>query len=157
EIGEIVQMPDWARTFKRLVDVAQATSSREKGIRAAHDLFYKGDIARQLVDWVRSNPVKDPSGKEHRALLDHADLASYVALVEEPASASYRGYQVYKCGPWTQGPVFLQQLKILEGYDLAKMGHNSADYIHTVIETAKLAFADRDAYYGDPRFVQVPF
>ena len=104
EIGEIVQMPDWARTFKRLVDAAQAAGSREKGIRAAHNLFYKGDIARQLVDWVRGNAVKDSSGKEHHALLDHADLASYVALVEEPVSASYRGYQVYKCGPWTQGP-----------------------------------------------------
>ena len=156
EIGELIQMPDWAHTFKRLVQASGLGGSREQAIQAAWDLFYKGDIARQIVDFAKSTRVKDSTGQEHHALLEYGDLASYATLIEQPVTATYRGYQVYKCGPWTQGPVFLQHLKILEGYDLARMGHNSADYIHTVIESAKLAFADRDAYYGDPRFVDVP-
>ena len=81
---------------------------------------------------------------------------NYSARVEEPVSTTYRGYEVYKCGPWTQGPVFLQQLNLLEGYDLGALGHNSPAYIHLVAEAAKLAFADRERYYGDPDFVSVP-
>lgn len=157
EIGEPVQMPDWAKTFQRLVQAAEGARSRQEGIRAARNFFYKGDIARHIVDFTKSTLVKDSSGREHHALLEYEDLAGYESPIEEPVTAHYRGYQVYKCGPWTQGPVFLQHLKILEGYDLARLGHNSADYIHTVIEAAKLAFADRAAYYGDPRFVDVPF
>jgi gamma-glutamyltranspeptidase/glutathione hydrolase len=76
--------------------------------------------------------------------------------VEEPTGFNYRGLDVYKCGPWSQGPVFLQQLALLEGYDLAALGHNSTEYVHTVIECAKLAFADREYYYGDPEFASVP-
>jgi len=155
EIGELVRMPNWARTFQRLVDAA-AAGSREAGIQRARDLFYKGDIARHLVDFVSHMQVKDPSGKAHHALLSYEDLANYVTPVEEPVTVNYRGYDVYKCAPWTQGPVFLQQLELLKGFDLGKLGHNSADYIHTVVEAAKLAFADRDAYYGDPKFVNVP-
>src|SRR5205823_2457167 len=76
--------------------------------------------------------------------------------VEEPTRATYRGIEVLKCGPWTQGPVFLQQLKLLEGYDLGRLGHNTADYLHLYLEAAKLAFADRERYYGDPAFADVP-
>ena len=83
-------------------------------------------------------------------------MAAFHARIEEPVQCNYRGYDVYKCGPWSQGPVFLQQLALLEGFDLGALGHNSADYVHTVTEAAKLAFADREQYYGDPDFVDVP-
>ncbi len=89
-------------------------------------------------------------------LLDLADLAGFETHVEEPVTVNYRGYDVYKCGPWSQGPVFLQQLRLLEGFHLRALGHNSSDYIHLVTEASKLAFADREAYYGDPRFIDVP-
>jgi gamma-glutamyltranspeptidase len=84
------------------------------------------------------------------------DFADFRTKVEDPVTANYRGLDVYKCGPWNQGPVFLQQLMLLEGFDLGKMGHNSTEYVHTVIEAAKLAYADREQYYGDPAFVDVP-
>jgi gamma-glutamyltranspeptidase/glutathione hydrolase len=100
--------------------------------------------------------IRDASGDRHRGLLTRADFAAWRPRLEPPASVTYRGLSVYKCGPWTQGPVFLQQLKLLEGFDLVKMGHNSASYVHTLIECAKLAFADRERYYGDPEFVKVP-
>ena len=88
--------------------------------------------------------------------LRKADLAAHVTRIEDPVTVNYRGYTVCKCGPWTQGPVFLEQLNLLEGYDLAALGHNSPAYIHLVTEAAKLAFADRERYYGDPDFVSVP-
>jgi gamma-glutamyltranspeptidase/glutathione hydrolase len=90
-------------------------------------------------------------------MLSAADIAEWHASLDEPVCCNYRGLDVYKCSSWTQGPVFLQQLALLEGYDLAAMGHNSADYLHTLIECAKLAFADREAYYGDPAIDDVPF
>src|SRR5208282_4522909 len=89
-------------------------------------------------------------------LLAEQDLARFTTRVEGPQSVDYRGVTVFKCGPWSQGPVFLQQLRMVEGFDLRAMGHNSVDYIHTVIEAAKLAFADREAYYADPEFTRVP-
>ena len=119
---------------------------RGSGLAAARDAFYKGEIAQIIEDHT----------KAHGGLLTAQDLAEFQIKIEEPVSYNYRGYEVYKCGPWSQGPVFLQQLAILEGYDLKSLGHNSADYIHTVAETMKLAFADREQYYGDPQFVDVP-
>src|SRR5262249_23274505 len=110
------------------------------------DRFYRGDIAVDIV------AHSDANG----GVLQASDLAAFRTFVEAPVSAEYRGITVCKCGPWSQGPVFLQQLKILEGFDLAAMDHNSTDYIHTVIESAKLAFADREAWYADPEFVDVP-
>ena len=103
-----------------------------------------------------STSIVDATGRSHVGLLDAADLAAYTTRVEEPVTVRYHGLDVHKCGPWTQGPVFLQQLRLLEGFDLPKLGHNSADYIHTLIEAAKLAFADRERWYGDPAFVDVP-
>ena len=90
------------------------------------------------------------------SFLRKSDLAAHVTTVEDPVSVEYRGYRVYKCGPWTQGPVLCQSLRLLEGFDLKQMGHLSADYIHTVTEALKLSFADRDEYYGDPLFADVP-
>ena len=156
--GYILRNPDLAVTFRRLIDAERKGSraGRKAGLEAARDEFYKGEIARRIADFAAENEVLDSSGKKHRGLIRYEDLADYHARLEEPVSVDYRGYRVYKCGPWCQGPVFLQQLTILEGYNLASLGHNSPNYIHTVIEAAKLAFADRDAYYGDPQFVRVP-
>ena len=93
---------------------------------------------------------------EQGGFLRREDLAAHQTLIEDPVSVSYRGYSVYKCGTWTQGPYLCQALRLLEGFDLKKMGHLSADYVHVVIESIKLAMADRDEYYGDPNFVDVP-
>lgn len=158
EVGEVLRNPDWANTLKTMcrAEAAASTKGRAAGIQAARDVFYKGEIAKQIVDFIATNPVEDASGTKHTGLLALEDLAEWHATVEEPASLRYRGLDVHKCPPWTQGPVFLQHLAILEGYDLKALGHNSAEYLHLLIESAKLAFADREAYYGDPLFDAVP-
>ncbi|MEE8390729.1 MAG: gamma-glutamyltransferase family protein [Anaerolineae bacterium] len=159
EVGEILRNPDWANALE-LMCRAEETAQRQgrvAGIKAARDVFYKGEIAERIVDFIANNPVEDASGMAHTGLLSYEDMAEWHATAEEPVTLNYRGLDVYKCSSWTQGPVFLQQLAILEGFDLQALGHNSADYLHTWIECAKLAFADREAYYGDPLFDDVPF
>jgi gamma-glutamyltranspeptidase/glutathione hydrolase len=146
--GETIKLPTLARTLRRMVEAEQGAKSRgrEAAIAAARDRFYKGDIAREMVGFLQ----------EHGAPFDLADFAEFFARVEEPASTTYRGYTVYKHGFGSQGPVLLQALNILEQFDLRAMGYASADYLHTVVEALKLAYADRDTYYADPAFVQVP-
>src|SRR5207248_5938664 len=100
--------------------------------------------------------VLDATGAPHCGFLTGDDLASWHATVEVPVSLDYRGHTVFKTGPWGQGPVFLQQLALLEGFDLPELEPSGADFVHTVVECAKLAFADREAWYGDPAFVDVP-
>ena len=134
-------------TFRKLVEAEEkAKGSREQKLQAVADRFYRGDIADALEQWYI----------EKGSFLRKRDLAAHKTRVEDPVMATYRGYSVYKCGPWTQGPYVLETLRILEGYNLAKMGFGSADYIHLVTEAMKLALADRDEYYGDPEFVKVP-
>ena len=159
EVGDIFRNPDYADVLKLMCDAEEAArhKGRIAGIEAARDTFYKGEIAERIVDFITSNPVEDASGSAHTGLLSCEDMGEWHATVEEPVTFNYRGLDVHKCSSWTQGPVFLQQLAILEGFDLASMGHNSADYLHTWIECAKLAFADREAYYGDPVLDDVPF
>jgi gamma-glutamyltranspeptidase/glutathione hydrolase len=158
DVGEVLRNPDWADVLKTMCQAEAAARHRGRvaGIKAARDAFYKGEIAERIVDFIAKNPVEDASGSAHAGLLSPEDLAEWHATVEEPASLRYRGLDVHKCPPWTQGPVFLQHLAILEGYDLRSLGHNSAEYLHLLIESAKLAFADREAYYGDPLFDAVP-
>ena len=146
--GETIKLPTLARTLKRMVDAERAAKGRGRaaGIVAARDRFYKGDIAKEMVAFLQ----------KHGAPFDASDFADYYARIEEPAKTTYRGYTVYKHGFGSQGPVLLQALNILENFDLQKMGHASADYLHTVTEAMKLAYADRDTYYADPAFVQVP-
>ena len=146
--GETIKLPALARTLRRMVEAERASKSkgRAAGIVAARDLFYKGEIARQMVAFLQKNG----------APFDIADFADFYARIEEPAKATYRGYTVYKHGFGSQGPVLLESLNILENFDLRKMGYGSADYLHTVIEAMKLAYADRDTYYADPTFVKVP-
>jgi len=158
DVGEVFAQPHWAGALGLLVEAERkgARRGRTAGLRAARDVFYRGDIAREIVRFGRNTEVADASGKAHAALLTEEDFAGYSARVEAPIAVDYRGLTVHKCSTWCQGGVFLQQLNLLEGFDLAAIGHNTAEYIHTVIECAKLAFADRNAYYGDPEFVAVP-
>ena len=148
--------PDLAVCFDDLARAGRAAGgSREAGIRAARDRFHRGPAAERIEAFLRT-PVRDASGRAHAGLLAAADLAAYAGSVEAPLHFDYRGARVWKCGPWSQGPVFLQQLALLAGFDLAAMGSGSADALHTWLESAKLAFADREACYGDPRFAEVP-
>ena len=159
EIGDVVRNPHWANALRLMCQAEEAArhKSRVAGIEAARDVFYKGEIAERIIRFISDNPVEDASGSAHIGLLTYEDMAEWHASIEEPLSLNYRGLDVHKCSSWTQGPVFLQQLAILEGFDLQAMSHNSAEYLHTWIECAKLAFADREAYYGDPAFDDVPF
>ena len=155
--GVLIRNPDWANVLKRMSAAEKnAATGRVAGIEAARDVFYKGAVAEKILDFITRFPVQDATGQTHTGLLSYNDMADWHATLEEPVSSDFRGLQVYKCSAWTQGPVFLQQLRLLDGYDLAKMGHNSTEYLHTLIECAKLAFADREAYYGDPLFDNVP-
>ena len=139
--------PKLARTFRKLVEAEKnTTGTRQEKLKAARDRFYKGDIADALEAFY----IKEGG------FLRKEDLASHVTRLEDPVKVQYRGYTVYKCGPWTQGPYLCQTLRLLEGFDLRKMGHLSADYVHVLSEALKLGFADRDEYYGDPLFVDVP-
>ena len=149
-VGEMFRQPNLAATLRALAAAEQAAlargASREQAIEAGRDAFYKGPIARDMTAAVR----------EAGGVMTDDDLAGYHGKIEEPASAPYRGYTVYKAGFWNQGPALLQTLRILEGFDLAAMGAGSADALHTTVEAIKLAYADRDRYYGDPDFVRVP-
>ncbi|MDP6604814.1 MAG: gamma-glutamyltransferase, partial [Dehalococcoidia bacterium] len=146
--GETIKLPTLANTLTKMVvaERENAHRGREAGIVAARDRFYRGDIAREMVDFLQANG----------SLFEYDDFAEFYAKIEEPTQVDYRGYTVYKQDFGSQGPVLLQTLNILERFDLQSMGHNSADYIHTMIEAMKLAYADRDTYYADPEFVAVP-
>jgi gamma-glutamyltranspeptidase/glutathione hydrolase len=138
---------DLAVTFRKLVASEKAAKgTREQKLQAVSDRFYRGDIADALEAWYI----------EKGGFLRKSDLAAHKTPVVDPLTSTYRGYTVYKTGPLSQGPYLLQTLRLLEGFDLKKMGFNSADYIHTVTESEKLALADRDEYYGDPNFAKVP-
>ncbi|TMM39807.1 MAG: gamma-glutamyltransferase family protein [Actinobacteria bacterium] len=149
--------PTMAGTFERILREAQAASAdREAQIEAAHRAFYQGFVAESIDRFLSTTEVLDATGHRHRGLLSAADLAAWRPEVEEPCALAYGDYTVCKPGPWSQGPVFLQQLAILDGVDLPAAGLGSTGYVHTLAEAAKLAFADREAWYGDPRYTQVP-
>ena len=161
EVGRVFRNPEWANTLESLVG-AESDALRNPGVdrhgalTAVRDHFYKGPIAQRIVEFQGKTSCLDAEGHTNTGLLTVEDFAEYTCRIGEPVTVNYRGYDVFKCGPWTQGPVFLQQLNILEGFDLPAMGHNSAEYAHTWIEAAKLAHADKEKYYGDPNFVYVP-
>ncbi|HEU5157055.1 MAG TPA: gamma-glutamyltransferase family protein [Streptosporangiaceae bacterium] len=155
--GSRLASPVLAATYRRLVAEAEAASAgRDAQISAARDAWYRGFVAEAIADFCAGRPWPDSSGEPHRGLLTGDDLAAWTATVDRPATYDYRGYTVCKTRPWGQGPVFLQQLALLSGFDLDAAGFLSADYVHTIIECAKLAFADREAWYGDPDHVDVP-
>jgi gamma-glutamyltranspeptidase/glutathione hydrolase len=157
EAGSRFRNPQLAATYRRLVEEAEAAGpGREEQIAAGRDAFYRGFVAEEIARWCATQQVLDTSGRRHGGLLDGDDLARWEPTVERPVSVDYADVTVHKTGPWGQGPVMLQQLQLLTGYDLAGMGHLSVDWVHTVVESAKLAFADREAWYGDPAHVDVP-
>jgi gamma-glutamyltranspeptidase/glutathione hydrolase len=146
EPGEIFVQKDLLATLTKMVEAEKNAlkqkRSRKEAIMAANDRFYKGDIAQEFVR----------GSKEQGGLITMEDLAKWKPLVEEPLHTNYKGIEVYKLQQWTQGPMLLQSLNILENFDLKNMGYNSAKYIHTLYQTLNLTFADRDFYYGDPYF-----
>jgi gamma-glutamyltranspeptidase/glutathione hydrolase len=130
-----------------MIATEQSTiGARREKLTAALERCYQGDIADELEAWYEKNG----------GFLRKTDLRAHRTYIEDPVTVQYRGYTVCKCGPWTQGPYLLQALRLLEGFDLKQMGHLSSDYIHVLIEAIKLAMADRDEYYGDPAFADVP-
>ncbi|MFC1739552.1 gamma-glutamyltransferase family protein [Planctomycetota bacterium] len=139
--------PALAKTFRKLIETEKKTvGTREEKLQAARDRYYKGDIADALEAFY----IKEGG------FLRKKDLIAHETRLEDPVTINYRGYDVYKCDTWTQGPFLCQTLRILEGFDLKKMGYMSADYIHVLTEAMKLGFADRDEYYGDPLYEDVP-
>jgi gamma-glutamyltranspeptidase/glutathione hydrolase len=153
--GARLRNPLLAATWRRLLAEAEATGDRDGQVEAARAAFYEGFVAEAVAGFVTGTEVMDTSGRRHRGLLDGDDLRRWRATVEEPVTLDHHGWTVCKTGPWGQGPVFLQQLALLEDVDLAAMGLGEA-YVHAVVECAKLAFADREAWYGDPAAVDVP-
>jgi gamma-glutamyltranspeptidase/glutathione hydrolase len=151
KVGDIFVQADLARTLREIVRAERLGSkgtrnNRHAGLMAARDYFYRGPIARRIGDYMQANG----------GLIEAGDFAKFAATVGEPVETDYRGYQIYKAGFWTQGPALIETLNMLEGFDLKKMGHNSVAYIHTLAEALKLGMADRDRYYGDPKFVKIP-
>jgi len=153
--GTLLARPALAGTWERLIREAVG-ATREARIDAARNAFYRGFVAEAIGRYYAETDVLDCSGSYHRGLLTAGDMARWAAPVEAPVSFDYRGHTLLKCGPWSQGPAFLQLLALLEGFDIAAMDPLGADFVHTVVECLKLAFADREAYYGDPDFVTVP-
>ncbi len=145
---------DLAATYRRIVEESRG-GTREQEIERARSSWYEGFVA-EAIDAFSRTEVMDSTGRRHVGFLAAEDLASWRATLEAPVSVDYRGHTVFKTGPWGQGPVFLQQLALLEGFDLPEMEPRGAELVHTVVECAKLAFADREAWYGDPDFVEVP-
>ena len=146
--GEMFYQKDLAATLSKIADIeaSNAGNGREAALKAGREYIYTGELAHKIVAF----------NQEMGGLLTEEDLAAYHVQVAPPSTVNYKGYDVYSTGPWGQGPTFPQALKILEGFDLASMGHNSAQYIHTVSQALNLAFADREQYVGDPDFVDVP-
>ena len=147
--GEIFRQPDLARTLRAMAEVEKkalaAGATREAAIDKVRDYFYRGDIARKI----------DAFSKANGGLLRYEDLAAFKVQPEEPVSTTFKGYRVYKNGFWSQGPAMIEALNILDGFD-DQPAFNSAAYIHRVVEALKLAYADRDTYYGDPKFSHIP-
>jgi gamma-glutamyltranspeptidase/glutathione hydrolase len=150
EPGEIFRQPDLARTLRAMAAVEKKAlasgASRAKAIDAVRDYFYRGEIAHKIDEFSKANG----------GLLRYEDMASFRVEPEEPVSTTFHGYTVYKPGFWSQGPAMIETLNILDGVNIPELKMNSADYIHTLAEALKLAYADRDTYYGDPKFVKIP-
>jgi gamma-glutamyltranspeptidase / glutathione hydrolase len=155
--NRLFRNPILAGTYTKIIKNAIALgASRDAQIEAARSLWREGFIAESIDTFCRTTEAIDTSGRHHGGLLTGDDLAAWSAHYENPTMLDYNGYTVCKTGPWGQGPVFLQQLALLSGYDIAAMDPLGPDFVHTVIECAKLAFADREAFYGDPDFTAVP-
>ncbi len=155
--GTLFRNTAHAETYQRILKEAEAGGgSREAEIDRARKAWSQGFVAEAVDQFCRTNEVMDVSGRRHKGVLTGADMASWLPTIEAPVALDYHGYTLLKPGPWTQGPVMLQQLAIMKGYDLDKLDPTGADFVHLWIEAAKLAYADREAFYGDPKFADVP-
>ena len=148
--------PALAETWTRILAEAETKRDRDDQIEAARDAFYRGFVAETIGRWLETAEVMDASGHRHRGVLTADDMAGYAATVEAPLTHDHHGWTVAKCGPWTQGPVLLQALALLEGTGIETMDPTGAEFVHTVTEAMKLAYADREVHYGDPDFAEVP-
>jgi gamma-glutamyltranspeptidase/glutathione hydrolase len=148
QVGEVFVQKALGATLQFMADQEAAARSRgrEAGLAAARDAFYRGDIARTIVRFQ----------KENGGILSAEDLANYHSGFDEPVQTSFGDIKLYACGPWCQGPSLLQAMNLLDAIEMRKLGHNSTAYLHRITEAVKLAFADREAYFGDPRMVDVP-
>ena len=155
--GTLFRNTAHAETYQRILKEAEAGGgSREAEIDRARKAWSQGFVAEAIDQFCRTNEVMDVSGRRHKGVLTGADMAGWLPTIEAPVALDYHGYTLLKPGPWTQGPVMLQQLAIMKGYDLDKLDPTGADFVHLWIEAAKLAYADREAFYGDPKFADVP-
>jgi gamma-glutamyltranspeptidase / glutathione hydrolase len=154
--GSLFHNPPLGATYRQLLREADTGANREARIEAARNAWYRGFVAEAIDRFCRESAVMDTSGHRHRGLLAGDDIARWSATVEQPCTCDYRGHTLCKTGPWGQGPVALQQLALLKGFDLDGLSPEHPDFVHTVVECAKLAFADRESFYGDPNFIDVP-
>jgi gamma-glutamyltranspeptidase/glutathione hydrolase len=155
--GTLFRNPELAATYERiLIEAEAAGGNREAQIEAAYRAWYQGFVAEAMDRFCRTQDVLDVSGRRHRGLLTGQDMAAWKPQIETPATYDYGRFTVIKCGPWSQGPVLLQQLALLKSMGIAGSDPTGPDFAHNVVETAKLAFADREAFYGDPDFAKVP-
>ena len=154
--GKLFRNPALATTWKRIVEEAESKSGREAQIDAARDAFYRGFVAEAMDGYLRTAEVMDASGEKHGGVLTGEDMAGWQASYDTPLTLDYQDWTVAKANSWTQGPVLLQSLALLKGFDISSMDPAGADFVHLVVEAMKLAYADREAYYGDPDFVDVP-
>jgi gamma-glutamyltranspeptidase/glutathione hydrolase len=155
--GSLFRNLDLVHCWRRIIlEAESATANREGQIDAARRIWAEGFVAEAIDSYCRTTESMDSSGRRHGGLLRGGDMAKWRATVEKPLTFDYHGHTVCKCGPWSQGPVFLQQLALLSGYDIGAMDPLGEEFVHTVTECAKLAFADREAFYGDPNHVNVP-
>ena len=161
QVGDVYTNRALASMWRSMAEAEQealaAGKSREEAIQAVRDFFYRGEIAEIIVEWNQTHSYMiDDLGKSFPGNLTIDDFTAYSARLEEPWHVHYNGYDVYKAGPWSQGPVFLQHLNLLKQFDLQELGYGTADYWHVMIETTKLAAVDRNEWYGDPNFIAVP-
>ena len=154
--GALFKNPDLARTWTRMLEETAHKSDRVERIEAARACFYRGFVAEAIDDYLREACVMDATGERRKGVLTGQDMAEWQARFEPALAGGYKDWAVYKCGPWTQGPALLQSLAIFEAGDAPLPDSQSADYVHLVTETLKLAFADREAYFGDPDHADIP-
>ena len=154
--GDIFKNEILADTYSRILSEAESVSNRTSQIELARKTWSSGFVAEDIDVFVRKTEVLDSSGERHRGVLTSDDISGWEATYEKPLSYEYHGWQVEKTGPWGQGPVMLQCLSLLKEIDLGAMDPNGSDFVHVIVEALKLAFADRETYYGDPNFVHVP-
>ncbi len=157
ETGSLFTNKTFAATYSRIVKEAEsAGGDRVAQIERARKSWSHGFVAEAIDRFCRTQEILDTSGRRHRGVLTADDMAKWTPHIEAPLTYDYRGYTVCKTGPWGQGPVTLQQLALLKGFDLDGLDPTGADFIHLIVECSKLAYADREVFYGDPDFVEVP-